>query len=179
MAARQSPPHRLRHPELRHSPTRDCQVLSPHPTSLSAPAAPPAASPRSAGPLWRSPHEQRFGPSPRTHPPVGRPRGRLHHRPAGKCLNIPAAAPPVSRTGAANGSAALPASPPGPPRSASCFLHTHLEMERNNRSGRHRAEGWTPLLEAAGSGARLRLRRFSGAGSDRKKNPKQLKEKKK
>lgn len=74
MAAAPSPPHRSRHPELRHSVTRDCRVLSPRPTSLSASAAPPAASPRSAGLLWRSPHEQRFGPSARTHPPVGRPR---------------------------------------------------------------------------------------------------------
>lgn len=137
MAAPPSPPHRSRHPELRHSVTRGCQVLSPHPTSLSAPAAPPAPSPRSAGPLRRSPHDQRFGPSPCTHPPVGRPRPPPSLPPL-KRLNIPAAAPPVSRTGTANASAALPASPPtpppGPPRSASCFLHTHLEM-RMEKSG--------------------------------------------
>ncbi|XP_064277749.1 uncharacterized protein LOC135301516 [Passer domesticus] len=111
MAAPPSPPHRSRRPELRHSATRGCQVLSPHPASLSDPAAPPAASARSAGPLWRSPHDQRFGPSPCTHPPVGRPRPPPSS-PRLKRLNIPAAAPPVSRTGAANGSAALPASPP-------------------------------------------------------------------
>ncbi|XP_039560295.1 wiskott-Aldrich syndrome protein homolog 1-like isoform X3 [Passer montanus] len=113
MAAPPSPPHRSRRPELRHSATRACQVLSPHPASLSDPAAPPAASARSAGPLWRSPHDQRFGPSPCTHPPVGRPRPPPSS-PRLKRLNIPAAAPPVSRTGAANGSAALPASPPRP-----------------------------------------------------------------
>ncbi|XP_053834303.1 uncharacterized protein LOC128807759 [Vidua macroura] len=114
MAAPPSPPQRSRHPELRHSATRGCQVSSPHATSLSAPAAPPAATRRSAGPLWRSPHEQRFGPSPCTHPPVGRPRPPPSS-PRFKRLNIPAAAPPVSRTGAANGSAALPASPPPRP----------------------------------------------------------------
>ncbi|XP_041576920.2 uncharacterized protein [Taeniopygia guttata] len=113
MAAPPSPPHRSRHPELRHSATRGCRLSSPHPTSLSAPAAPPAATPRSAGPLWRSPHDQRFGPSPCTHPPVGRPRPPPSS-PRLKRLNIPAAAPPVPRTGAANGSAALPASPPRP-----------------------------------------------------------------
>ncbi|XP_041333382.1 translation initiation factor IF-2-like [Pyrgilauda ruficollis] len=43
MAEPPSPPHRSRHPELRHSAARGCQVFSPHPTSLSAPAAPPAA----------------------------------------------------------------------------------------------------------------------------------------
>nr|XP_041576920.1 formin-like protein 3 [Taeniopygia guttata] len=283
MAAPPSPPHRSRHPELRHSATRGCRLSSPHPTSLSAPAAPPAATPRSAGPLWRSPHDQRFGPSPCTHPPVGRPRPPPSS-PRLKRLNIPAAAPPVPRTGAANGSAALPASPPRPAplrilfspyalgnaygekrdrggtavipaligiptqhggkqRGAAPFFlppptttprchlaaspmsrRTHppptppcrdsaprtcraappppptrrvlpglrgkgrsvlpprgkhrdagVPPERNNRPGRHRAEGWNPLLEAAGSGAPPRPRRVSDAGRGRKTAPKKKK----
>ncbi|XP_064512648.1 basic proline-rich protein-like [Pseudopipra pipra] len=128
MAAPPAPPRR---PELRHSPA---QAPSPLPASPSLP-------PRARGvrdPLRRSPRGHRFAPALSPHAPTcGCLRPLPSSPPGSEALNIPAAAPPVSRSGAASSSAALPAfSPPRPPRSASCFLHTHLEMRMEKKGDR-------------------------------------------
>ncbi|XP_051651226.1 serine/arginine repetitive matrix protein 1-like [Manacus candei] len=108
-----APPAPPRRPELRHSPA---QAPSPLPASPSLP-------PRARGvrdPLRRSPRGHRFAPALSPHAPTcGCLRPLPSSPPGSEALNIPAAAPPVSRSGAASSSAALPAfSPPPPARPA-------------------------------------------------------------